>query len=1123
MFNKSKYFRILSVLAWAVLMSVFGSVIVCAQAVTAQISGTAKDQSGAAIPGVEITAIQTDTGTKRSVTTDESGFYNLPNLPIGPYRLEAAKPGFRSYIQTGIVLQVNSNPEIPLTLNVGQVTETVEVAANASAVETRSMGVGSVVENQRILELPLNGRQATDLIALAGAAVQTGSSPAWAMKTGVNISVAGGQTYGVTYLLDGAPHSNFYDATGMPVPFPDALQEFKVETSALSAQNGTHSGAAVSGVTKSGTNAFHGDLFEFVRNYKFNARNAFAAKRDTLKRNQFGGTLGGRIIKDKLFFFGGYQGTRTRQETSDNTAFVPTQRMLAGDFTTFASAQCQGTNKNLTGGFVGNKIDPKLFSPAALKVAALLPAATNDCGLILFGLKGVENLGQYVARVDYQMNEKHTIFGRYLATPIFDAVPYSLSGGNVLTTATPAGSPVNSYGQDDLATSFTIGETWLIDPTTVNSFRASLNRVAANHPGPSFFGPSDVGVKAFSYLPHFMSITVTGGPTIGQGTGADLFANITQYQLNDDVSLVRGSHQFGVGVSAALSTVYALANVFSIGTYPFTGQATGLGMADFLTGKVTGSQQATPNGLVNYERFFGLYAQDTWKVSQKLTVNYGLRWDPYFPMQLKENTIFNFSMDRFRQNVISKVIPNAPAGFYYPGDPGFNGQASIESQWMHFQPRIGFAWDPVGDGKTSIRGGAGIAYDFVNQQLHHNTTTAAPFGGRQLKPNTISFDDPWGSFPGGNPFPYVSGPGNYLFTPASTFQPIPTDLRTPKVYSWNLAIQRQVTNALFASASYIGNNAIHLLTSVELNPAILVPNTAGTPLGTCPTGVTVGCNSLSNTQQRRVLSLQDPVKSANIGFLTQYDDGATQSYHGLLLNSTWRPKQGVNINANYTWSHCLADYIFQGTPPNPGQNYFHYFDRHADRGNCVGDRRHIFNLTAVAQTPRFDNRALRIVGTGWTVSTIYRYQTGAYLSVISGVDRSLSGISATIQRPDQVSPNAIAANSGSACVGRPGCISWLNASAFAQPAFGTFGNLGYQNILAPAFWQFDAALSREFRVREGQRLEIRAEAFNIINGVRPVTPAAGSSTLNISSPNTFGVILSSYDPRIMQFAAKFVF
>src|SRR5881296_2215257 len=270
---------------------------------TAQISGTVHDASGAVLPGVEITATQTDTGIARTTVTNETGFYVLPSLPLGPYRLEAALAGFRTFVRTGIVLQVNSNPVIDATMEVGQVAQTVEVQANTTEVETRTSGVGQVIETQRVLELPLNGRQVTDLITASGLAVQTNTSPGYNMRTGVLISVAGGMSFGVQYSLDGAAHLDTLDGTGMPLPFPDALQEFRVATSTQDASSGMHSGAAVNAVTKSGTNAFHGDLFEFVRNNAFNAIDPFAAKDDGLKRNQFGGTVGGPIKKDKIFFF----------------------------------------------------------------------------------------------------------------------------------------------------------------------------------------------------------------------------------------------------------------------------------------------------------------------------------------------------------------------------------------------------------------------------------------------------------------------------------------------------------------------------------------------------------------------------------------------------------------------------------------------------------------------------------------------------------------------------------------------------------------------------------------------------------------------------------------------------
>src|SRR5256886_6520683 len=355
---------------------------------TAEISGTARDQSGAVLPGVEIRVTQTETGGIRNSVTNETGSYVLPNLPIGPYKLEASLPGFRTYAQTGIVLQVNSNPVINVTLEVGQVAETIEVQANAALVEARSTSIGQVVENTRILELPLNGRQAVELTALAGAATPAPVTDASARdpfnKTA--FSIAGGLNSGVSFTLDGAFHNNPQGNGYMSTPFPDALQEFKVETSATAAAGGGKTAGSGSLVTKSGTNEMHGDLFEFVRNGAFNARNAFATKRDTIKRNQYGGTAGGAIVKNRLFFFGGYQGTPLRQDPTDVVTYVPTPAMLAGDFTALASPACNGGRPiTLRAPFVNNRVDPSQLSKAALGLQKLLPQTSDPCGKTIFG------------------------------------------------------------------------------------------------------------------------------------------------------------------------------------------------------------------------------------------------------------------------------------------------------------------------------------------------------------------------------------------------------------------------------------------------------------------------------------------------------------------------------------------------------------------------------------------------------------------------------------------------------------------------------------------------------------------------------------------------------------------
>ena len=402
----------------ALLICGFACSAVWAQS-TAQVSGVVKDQTGAVLPGVEVTTTQTETGLKRSTVTNETGSYVLTNLPIGPYRLEASLPGFRTYAQTGIVLQVNGNPEINVVLEVGQVTESVEVQANAALVETRSTGVGQVIDNVRILELPLNGRQVTDLILGSGAAVGGGAQATGSATSGRNyptdsISVGGGLNNGLLYMLDGGTHNDPYNNLNLPLPFPDALQEFKVETSALQAQYGQHSSAAVNAVTKSGTNEFHGDLFEFVRNGSMNARNAFAPKRDSLKRNQFGGVLGGPVIKNKLFFFGGDQTTFLRSTPAEGIAFVPTPAMLAGDWTAIVGPACNaGRTVPLRAPFVNNRIDPSLFSVAAVNLVKRLPTTLDSCGRVIYGQKLKNNEHVIVTKVDYQRSEKHSLFARY--------------------------------------------------------------------------------------------------------------------------------------------------------------------------------------------------------------------------------------------------------------------------------------------------------------------------------------------------------------------------------------------------------------------------------------------------------------------------------------------------------------------------------------------------------------------------------------------------------------------------------------------------------------------------------------------------------------------------------------
>jgi hypothetical protein len=388
---------------------------------TAQLSGRVTDESRAVLPGATATITQTATGFARTVVTDADGAYVITNLPTGPYRLEVSLQGFRTYVQTGIVLQVGGAPVINAVLALGGLEESVTVEAAAPLVDIQSAGIGEVVEQERILQLPLQGRNVTNLVVLAGAAVQTGGDGRRDMPGSAAIGVAGGLPTSVGFYLDGALHNDPYNNLNLPLPFPDALQEFRVATSSLAADQGVHSGASVNAVTKSGTNRFSGNVFEFVRDRRFNAKQAFAALGpdgrkldDGLIRHQFGGTLGGPIVIDRLFFFGALQGTRLRQTPPSFNARIPTAAMVAGDFTTFASPLCQPRQATLGPPFVNNRIDPALFSPAALKIVNQLPTTDDPCGEITYAAPLDTNAWQAVSRVDYQHSANNSVFARYL-------------------------------------------------------------------------------------------------------------------------------------------------------------------------------------------------------------------------------------------------------------------------------------------------------------------------------------------------------------------------------------------------------------------------------------------------------------------------------------------------------------------------------------------------------------------------------------------------------------------------------------------------------------------------------------------------------------------------------------
>ena len=1099
---------------------------------TAQINGTVADSSGAVLPGATVIVIQTDTGFRREAVADDRGSFALPNLPLGPYRLEVSLSGFRSYVQTGIVLQVNSNPVLRATLQLGDVAETVTVVGAAPLVETRNPAIGEVINNEQVEALPLEGRNPTQLIVLAGAAADTGNPTSRSMTTSRGIAITGGQPFGVAYLLDGAIHNNAFDGFNMPLPFPDALQEFRVETSTQNAQNGLHAGGTISVVTKSGTNLLHGDLFEFARHHRFNATSPFAGinpatgkrRDDGLVRNQFGGTLGGPIAKDRLFFFAAYQGSRATQTPADSITFVPTAAMLGGDFTQVASAACNSRGAVTLGGpFVGNRIDPARFSPAAVRIAQKLPASTDPCGRIAYPRQTKPREAQAIGKVDWQISQNHSLFGRYMRTTTFWDPAYANTGSILATTL---------GGRDSSAQSLAIGDTMVLSNTMVNNVRFTAHRTNVHRTHTDYFGPQDVGINSYSY-PGNLLINITGGFRLGMGTETDAFYRPNTYAFSDDLTMIRGSHQWAFGGVVSLSDWKALSNVRSPGEFSFNGAATGLGLADFMIGDIFEYRQATPFRLDATQRNFGVYAQDTWRLSSRVTANYGLRWEPWFPQQHQNNAIYNFSTERMLAGQQSRVYPQAPAGFLYPGDEGFPGKAGINAQWKNVQPRLGVAWDPGGDGRTSVRAGYGLNGDFIAGQFFFDASQAPPFGyeERPTRPAVGRLDDPWGGIGRTNPFPVTLG-ANLPFGPGGLYIQVPKDLKTTRVHTWNLGVQRQVGANMAVSATYLGNRMVNVWGDVTGNPAVFPAGAS--PTGPCTLRTVTGTQTFANcstapTNLRRELSQLNPAIGQIIGYLDYVTDQGWQRYHGLLLSFQRRAGNGLSATANYTLSTCEGVTTINqgGNPLNVGTGYMlpvSLFNPpsdakalfRADKGSCYDSPHHIFNVTSSVQTPQFANTAARLVASGWRLSGIFRAQSGSALTIVTGGDRALSGVQ--YQRVNQVLDDPY---------GTKTVDNWFNATAFAQPALGTYGTSGRTAYVGMGTRVVDLSLVRSFRVAQTHRLEARIEAFNALNWFRPGAVDANpinnlAPVTNLSSPN-FGRYLIAGDPRVMQFALKYQF
>ena len=1096
----------------------------------AALTGTVTDPTGAVIARANVTLTQTGTQVKRSATTNEAGQFTAPALPPATYRVTVEAPGFKTYSQD-VTLLADQNGTLQVQMQLGAAAETVTVESTATLVNTVTPVISQVIERSRVVELPLNGRNAADLTSLVAGAVTSNNSAGTTQGDTKQVpgaeqfSVNGARPDQVSYNLDGATNEDLMSNTNNPFPFPDALQEFSVQTNSFDTQYGTNAGAVVNVVTKSGTNQWHGDGFEFVRNREFNARNFFAPTVDPLKRNQFGGTIGGPIKKDSTFVFFGYQGTRIRTQGNANNTILPTAANMTGDFSNYLTAnpavnplgKVTQINDPTTGNPFPNYQIP--VSPVAVNLAKLLPIAqTLPNGRITYGLPTVQNFDEYIARVDRVVRGTDKLYARFYLDRYVHAPGYD---GKDLLTAAP-GSTVQTQN-------WSAGYTWVKGPTFLNNIVVDVVRAASvrgqggSVPQFSDFGAnvpqlpkSQGGIRAFGIAQGYFGL--------GNFTNAQFIRNTGE--IRDQAVWTRGQHTITFGGNYERDQSNIRNTDLENGSWQFDQTLTNVALASFVMGHMHSYSQTSGDYSDSRQNVIGLFAEDKWKARPNLSITAGLRWEPQSVMKEIFGRIEQFRPDMYYAGVHSKIIPTAPAGEVFVGD-SYNGVTMPDTGQTpdinNFAPRLGVAWDIFGTGKTVIRSGGGVFYTSRLPGLFLNDASISqPFSLRQdlTEPSTpnnlIPFANPLQSVPqfaaqfpllytlktipaGGVPF--TGGVSVYGLEPGVKWV-------TPTTYDWNFTIEHQLKSDTLLDVSYVGLRGNHLRQDVYLNPR----------------AIGVGTDA------------SRPYK----GFIDIFQNHNTgeSDYNALQVNVQKRPGGGrgplknLTLLANYTYSKAMEIALASnggitdvGSSKGSGLPFGNPNQGHFETGPAPGqDRRHRFIASYVWDLPRLSsaNPFVRAVVGGWQWTGIYSFNTGEAMTLLAGTDRSLTALGN--DRADYIGPlsqyGKLAPSGSRSGCGSATCVPFLNTSLFALPAIGTFGNIGKGAFYGPSRWNVDMGLLKNFypfRAHEDLRFQLRGEFFNIFNHTELNDPTTSRNSGN------FGGIYGAGDPRIIQLAVKVFF
>jgi len=1077
-----------------------------AQEITGSIRGKVLDASGAMVSSASITARRAETGLARTVESDVQGDFDFVELPAGHYRLSVEAKGFQKYVQEGITLDVNQTAMVTMRLTVGTSTQQIEVRADAAVIETTVTSLGKTVEEREVLDLPLNGRNFSQLGVLQPGVVPI--TPGLAEAGG---SLRNGQAYAVNgqrpesnnFLIDGADNFNGVDAGFVIQPPIDAIAEFRILTHSANAEFGHSSGSTTNIITRSGTNAFHGAAWDFLRNDAMDAKSFFAQEVEPLKRNQFGGTFGGPIHKDKTFFFGYYEGLRNRQGETV-AATVPSAAERTGNFADmcpegFTGGFCNNPANQLVNEFSGQPFPNNQLpgiNPISQTLLQYYPLANSGPNGFITTQTLDQDNDQFGMRLDHYLTTRDVLNFRYMFTQGNTTDPLSTAGANV------PGFPV---GEDQRAQNFVAQETHTFSPTLVGVARFSFlrNKILfdehINHTTPASLGFAYAPSLDLAIGPPF--VQVSGYASIGDPITGPRDTYESAFDESASVTWIRGRHELKFGGGFGHDDINVLQGIATNGFFVFAPAPISNAFASFLAGApaffLQGGGDLSRGLRGNNLNFYG---QDTYRVTKHLTLNAGLRYDLPFPY-----TEIHNRQNLFEPGVQSVIFPNAPPGLVYPGDPGVPA-GLIQTEKTAFAPRIGLAWDPTGSGRWLVTTAYGIFYEpyYTGQGGPLQTPISAPPFLQTPQLNFPNFADP---FNGVNPF-------NESFAQPMTLLTLDKNLRLPYAQDWNLNIQRSFGADWLFEIGYVGTKGTKLPRFIEGNPPVFVP----------------GESTEDNVNQRRLYSgctLADPTEPCNYASVGLIAGIANSSYNAMEVSLRKRFSHGLSFLASYTLSKTIDDvssFNITGSASQSvaGENDLaqNPFDLSAERGRSMFDARNRLVISYNWNLPFWNhpqNWYQHVLG-NWQANGITTFMSGTPFTVYDSQDVSLQGGAPEISgfssnRPDLVGdPNS----------GPRTPQEWFNVSAFQRldpvAQAGQFGNEGRNVVQGPGYQQWDFSLFKDIPLfRESKRLQFRAEFFNVFNHANFRLPDS-----DISSPN-FGQIQEALPGRLVQLALKFLF